>query len=181
MVIDAPTAQRFIQAYKAFLGSLVSDEDKAGKEVTEWLALGRDCYGADRSLLARYRAAHPRADSEMLDAMAHMLLGRWVHLKDTRTYSVVLDIDAEGAYAVLGLTQALANISAGDGRGLGSGLVMEAALVPLNGRWVCDGLIKNPVWLGANYRRSYTASYQALRQSGQFSMKPITFTEPPSL
>lgn len=172
MVIDTPTAQRFIQAYKAFLGSLVSVEDKAGRDVTEWLALGRDCYGADRSLLALYRAAHPQPDSEMLDAMAHMLLGRWVHLKDTRTYSVVLDLDAERAYAVLGLTQPLANISAGDGRGLGSGLVMEAALVPLNGRWVCDGLIRNPVWLGTNYRRSYTASYAALRKAGGFSAGP---------
>ncbi len=173
MVIDAPTARRFISAYMAFLGSLVSAEDKAGQETTQWLVAGRDRFAADRSLLATYRAGHPQADAEMLDAIAQMQLGRWVHLKDTRAYSVLLDMDATHAYAVLGLTQRLRDITTASGEGVGSGLVMEAALVPLNGHWVCDGLIKDPVWLGPNYRRSYTAQYQALRKNGQFSVAPL--------
>lgn len=56
---------------------------------------------------------------------------------------------------------------------MGSGLVIRAALVPLNGRWVCDGLIQNPVWLGPGYRKSYTASYTALRKAGGFSAGPV--------
>jgi hypothetical protein len=172
MVIDAPTAQRFIAAYKDFLGSLVSAKDKAGKTVLAQLAAGRERYCADRTLLAAYRAAHPNADAQMLDAIAQSQMGNWVHLKDTRAYSVVLDVDATRAYAVLGLTQPLRTIGLKGDKVMGSGLVIQAALVPLGGRWVCDGLIQNPVWLGPNYRRSYTASYTALRKGGQFSVGP---------
>lgn len=173
MVIGPPTASRFINAYMAFLGSLVSDEDKQGPSTTTWLVKGRERYAADRSLLDTYRAAQrklsasKRADAEMLDAIARIQVGRWVHLKDTRAYSVVLDDQATQAYAVLGLTQRIR-----DTNNQGTGLVMEAALVPLNGHWVCDGLIKGLVSLGPNYRRSYTAHYQALRQSGRFSVSP---------
>lgn len=158
MVIDVPTAQRFIAAYKDFLGSLVQPHEKAGIDLIQWLALGRDRFVADRTLL---------------DATAQSQLGQWVHLKDTRAYSVLMDMDATQAYAVLGLTQPLRTIDAGSkGHVMGSGLVIQAALVPLNGRWVCDGLIQNPVWLGPGYKRSYTASYAALRKAGAFSAGP---------
>jgi hypothetical protein len=173
MVIDSPTAQRFIAAYKDFLCTLVSAQDKAGKGVTQWLALGRDRYVQDRALLDAYRAANPKADAQMLDAIAHSQFGQWVHLKDTRAYSVLLDMEATRAYAVLGLTQPLRTIGMTNNQAMGSGLVMQAALLPLNGRWVCDGLIQNPVWLGTNYRRSYTASYTALRKAGAFSVVPV--------
>lgn len=173
MVIDSPTAKRFIAAYKDFLGTLVSAQDKASKDVVQWLALGRDHFVADRSLLDAYRAANPKADAQMLDAIAHSQVGQWVHLKDTRTYSVLLDMDATRAYAVLGLTQPLRTIGLTRDEPMGSGLVIQAALVPLNGHWVCDGLIQNPVWLGPNYRRSYTASYTALRKAGGFSVGPV--------
>lgn len=172
MVIDAPTAQRFIAAYKDFLGSLVSAQERVGKDVTHWLAIGRDRFVADRALLASYRAANPNADAEMLAAIAQTQFGRWVHLKDTRAYSVLMNMDATQAYAVLGLTQPLRHIDAGKGYVMGSGLVMQAAMLPLGGRWVCDGLIQNPVWLGPAYKRSYTASYTALRKVGGFSVGP---------
>lgn len=172
MVIDTPTAQRFIQTYMAFLNSLLSAKDKMGKNVIAQLVAGRDHYCADRTLLHAYRAAHPKADAQMLDAIAQSQMGSWVHLKDTRAYSVLLDMDATRAYAVLGLTQPLRTIDIKGEKVMGSGLVIQAALVPLGGRWVCDGLIQNPVWLGSNYRRSYTASYTALRKGGQFSVGP---------
>lgn len=169
MVIDPPTASRFINAYMAFLGTLVNDKDKQAKSTTTWLVKGRDRFAADRTLLDAYRSAHTKGsaplDAEMLDAIAQSRIGRWVYIKDTRAYSVLLDVQATQAYAVLGLTQRLRDLSQ-----WGSGIVMEAALVPLNGgRWVCDGLIVSPTGLGPNYRRSYTAHYQALRASGQFS------------
>lgn len=81
MVIDKPTAQRFIPTYMAFLDSLLSAKDKAGKDVIAQLAIGRDRYCADRTLLDAYRAAHPEADAQMLDAIAHSQMGNWVHLK----------------------------------------------------------------------------------------------------
>ena len=76
------------------------------------------------------------------------------------------------AYGVLGLTQPLRTIDAGEGYVMGCGLTMQAALVPLKGRWVCDGLIKEPVWLGPGYKRRYTESYTALRKADSFSLGP---------
>ena len=111
MVIDTPTAQRFIQTYMAFLSALVSRKKKEGKELIELLVEGRERYYADRSLLDNYRASHPQADAEMLNAIAQSRVGRWVHMKDTRAYSVVLDVDATHTYAVLGLTQPLRSMA----------------------------------------------------------------------
>lgn len=172
MVIDAPTAQRFIAAYMHFLSSLLHPKETKGLGVTQRLAKGRDHFVADRTLLERYRKNNPKADAEMLDAIAQSQFGRWVHLKDTRAYSVLLDEAATRTYGVLGLTQPLRTIDAGEGYVMGSGLAMQAALVPLNGRWVCDGLIQNPVWLGPGYKRSYTENYTALRKAGRFSVGP---------
>jgi hypothetical protein len=133
---------------------------------------GRARFVADRTLLARYRQKHPQADAEMLDATTQSQFGHWVHLKDTRGYSVLLDDAATRAYGVRGLTQPLRTIDAGEDYVMGSGLAMQAALVPLNDRWVCDGLIQDPVWLGPDYKRSYTESYTALRKAGGFSLRP---------
>lgn len=172
MVIDPPTAQRFIAAYMHFLSSLLQPKDTKGLNVMELLHKGRARFVADRTLLERYRQRHPEADAEMLDAIVQSQFGRWVHLKDTRGYSVLLDDAATHAYGVLGLTQPLRTIDAGEGYVMGSGLAMQASLVPLKGRWVCDGLIQEPVWLGSNYKRSYTESYMALRKAGGFSLGP---------
>lgn len=167
MVIDRSTAGRFIAAYMAFLGTVVGDEEKRGRSPTEWLVIGRDRYAADRSLLDAYRSSHPEADAEMLDAIVAMRIGRWVYLKDTRSYSVLLTEDSSAAYAVLGLTNRLREVAQGE-----SGVVMQAGLMPLNGRWVCDGLLENILLLGPNMRRDLSADYQALRAEGRFSLGP---------
>ena len=70
----------------------------------------------------------------MLDAIAQSRMGRWVHLKDTRAYSVLRDMDATCTYAVLGLTQPLRIIGMKDDKVMGSGLVIKATLVPLGAR-----------------------------------------------
>lgn len=171
-MIDEPTAQRFIAAYMHFLGSLLTPQETKGLAVIPSLNKGRAHFVVDRTLLARYRQKHPQAKAEMLDAIARGQFGSWVHLKDTRGYSVLLDDAATRTYGVLGLTQPLRTIDAGEGYVMGSGLAMQAALVPLSDRWVCDGLIQDPVWLGPGYKRSYTESYTALRKAGGFSLGP---------
>ena len=167
MVIDRLSAQRFIQTYQPFLESLLSEEETQANKVLQRLVLAREHFAADRSLLDTYRATHPEADGEMLDAIATMRLGRWVYLKDTRAYSLLLDEDGKAGYAVLGLTDRLRVVTGGE-----SGLVMLTALIALNGRWVCDGLIKEVVWLGKNMRSELNAHYQTLRHAGRFSDSP---------
>jgi hypothetical protein len=177
MQIDEPTAQRFIQAYMAFLGSLLSEQSKQGLQNSQWLVKARALWAADPSMLQAYRQAQAQqsvaVDESMLDAIAHARVDRWVYLKDTRSYSVFLDAHATQAYAVLGLTQRLRDVGLD-----GSGVTFKAALVPLNGHWVCDGLLADPVHLGSNYRREFNTQYQALRQQGRFSLCPAEEASP---
>ncbi|MGL6069618.1 hypothetical protein, partial [Craterilacuibacter sp.] len=156
---------RFIAAYTNFLGTLVSKEVKRGKLTSRLLAIGRRHYAADRTLLDAFRQAHPQADGEMLDAIAGMKIGRWLYLKDTRSYSVLLDEQTEAAYGVLGLNDPLRMLTRGQ-----SGAVFYGGVMALQGRWVCDGLLENPVWLGSNMRRGFNARYTALRACGAFSV-----------
>lgn len=165
MVIDRVSANRFIAAYMAFLGTLVSDEEKHGKPTTEWLVIGRARYAADRGLLDPYLASHSQGDAEMLDAISAIQVGRWVYLKDTRSYSVLLVVDGSAAYATLGLNDRLRELAQGH-----SGVVMVAGLVRLAGRWVCDGLLEDVVYVGPNMRREFTETYQELRKAGLFHL-----------
>lgn len=165
MVIDRPVADRFIAAYMEFLGTLVSEEEKRGKRASRWLVIGRRRYAEDRTLLDTFRQAKAQADGEMLDAIAGMQIGRWVYLKDTRSYSVLLDEQTEAAYGVLGLTDPVRALTEGQ-----SGAVFSAGVMALQGRWVCDGLLEDTVWLGSNMRREFNECYTALRAGGAFSV-----------
>lgn len=168
MIIDKPLADRFIATYMDFLGTLVTASEKRGKRPTQWLIIGRKNYLADRDTLKAYRAAHPQADAEILDTIGALQFGSWVYLKDTRSYSVFLDEKNQAAFGVLGLTDRLRDII-GD-----SGLIFRTGVMPLGGRWVCDGLLEDPVMVGNNMRRELTTQYQALRQAGAFSLGPVT-------
>ena len=165
MLLSPSSAGRFIDTYMAFLGSLVSDQEKQGQPPSRWLVLGRARYDADRSLLTRYRATLAQADDEILDAIAGLKIGRWVYLKDTRNYSVLIADDGSAAYGVLGLTDRLRVVAQGE-----SGVVMKAGLFALQGHWICDGLIENMTRLGPSLRRDITAIYQRMRNEGKFSL-----------
>lgn len=174
MWIDSSTAGRFIKSYMDFLGTLVSAEEKHGVPVAQWLVVGRARYGADPAALARYRVAHPEADSEILDAVAALKLGRWTYLKDTRSYSVFVAEDRSAAYGVLGLTDRLREVAQGE-----AGVVVTAGVFPLHGRWVCDALFEVIARLGPNLRRDVNETYQRLRRGGSFSLGPTeSGTEP---
>jgi hypothetical protein len=126
MQIERSAADRFINTYMGFLGTLVSAEERRGVRTTQWLVVGRARYGADPETLARYRIAHPEVDKEMLDAIAALKLGRWDYLKDTRSYSLLVAEDGRAAYGVLGLTDRLRDVAQGE-----TGLVVKTGLFPL--------------------------------------------------
>ncbi|WP_028456066.1 hypothetical protein [Chitinilyticum litopenaei] len=167
MVIDSELAHRFIDAYMAFLATLLSEDEKKGKRTAQWLVIGRARFGADRATLAAYRDANPDADMDMLDAIASLRFGRWVYLKDTRAYSVLLPLDCDAALGVLGLTERLSEMAGGY-----SGVVFRTGVMALGGRWVCDGLVEERAMLGGNYRKQYAERYTALRAAGAFTLGP---------
>lgn len=134
--------------------------------VLEVLVSARKRYAADRTLFAQWRAKNGKRDVDILDAIEHIEIGRWIYLKDTRSYSVLLKADAEAAYAVQGLTQRLRDITGY------SGIVMEAGVFPLGKHYVCDGLVASVATLGSNYMASFREEYQTLRQTGRFHQSP---------
>lgn len=166
MHIDDATARRFIGVYQDFLTSLIDPQAGRGKEVLALLSEARARYAADRSLFTVWRANNAGRDAAMLDAIERIEIGRWIYLKDTRSYSVFMHEDGTRAYAVQGLTDRLRDIFGC------SGMVVRTGVFPLNGQFVCDGLFGGAVMLGANYLADFKARYQALREAGGFHAVP---------
>lgn len=166
MVIDPTTARRFIKHYQDFLTSIAQPQECHGVTVVQALVSARKRYVADRTLFAQWRAKNSERDADMLDAIENIEIGRWIYLKDTRSYSVLLKADAEAAYAVQGLTERLRDITGY------SGLVIETGVFALGRHYVCDGLIASVATLGGNYMASFREEYQTLRRTGRFHQVP---------
>lgn len=168
MIVDPNTAAAFIETYKAFLLDIYLPEGRESEtvRVLEKLAQGRERFVAEPTLLDEYIAkVKPpvgSAEHSVLEALKGLQFTRWVYLKDTRAYSVLLKANGSFGCGVLGLTDPLRDIVGG------TGAVLKAGVVCLNGHYVCDGLISEIVWLGRNYKKSYTELYIGLRQAGKF-------------
>jgi len=160
------SARNFISHYQDFLTSIADTQESQGKTGLEILALARKRYASDRNLFSVWRKQNSNRDADLLDAIANIEIGRWVYLKDTRSYSVFLSEDGEAAYAVQGLTNRLRDIS---GR---SGISVLAGVFALDGKYVCDGLLDGVVALGPNYMASFRECYQSLRSKGSFYGAP---------
>ena len=171
MVITPVEASCFIKHYQSFLEAIADPGDSAGKSVIAKLALARKRYAADRRVFGVWREKSTRLDgtcldSEILDAIERVQIGRWIYLKDTRSYSVLIREDGEAAYAVAGLTERLRNIAGH------SGIVVTCGVFALGERYVCDGILDQPLTLGRNYMASFKANYEALCRSGRFYKSP---------
>lgn len=121
----------------------------------------------DRAV-AQMKSRRIRADPEVIEALRQMRLGEWVHLKDLKSGSVLIDIQGQEAYCVTGLTQPLGVIT---GRGV---CLLEAALCPFAGRIVCDGILIARCDLGSNLRRNINDLYRKLKAAGRLHQSPMT-------
>lgn len=134
--------------------------------VTEVVAKGHARYAADpKHLDAAIAAAAARGkplELEVAEATRKMQLKKWIFLRDTKRYSLFVDPNGEAAYGVLGLTQRIRDIVGG------SGVMLETALVPYRGHFVCDGVVSEVLWLGLNYRKDFTALFSKLKKNGAF-------------
>ncbi|MBK9307261.1 MAG: hypothetical protein IPM58_09295 [Nitrospira sp.] len=118
-----------------------------------------------RKSITQLEARNVRLDREVVMALEGIEVRQWVYLRDTKIYSILIDSTADRAFGVLGLTQGIRDITGG------TGLIMEAGLVRYCGRYVCDGVISQAVWLGSGYRRSWNETFKEIKSSGQFHMK----------
>ena len=163
MVVDRELADKFIEVYKTFL-LLVCDEFGQVAENTELLTrlqIGRDIYLEDKWLLDDF-AAEFSVSAEITEAIASLEYGQWVYLRDTTKYSLFIREDQTAAFAVLGLIQPLKEVC---GR---SGMYFGAGLLQLGGKYVCDGLLVDYLYLGKNLRDEYNEAYKELKKEGKF-------------
>jgi len=93
-----------------------------------------------------------------------MRLKKWIFLRDTKCHSLFLDPNGDAAYGVLGLTQRIRDVVGG------SGAMLETAVVPYHGHFVCDGVVSEVLWLGPNYRKDFAAQFARLKKNGAFQV-----------
>ena len=170
MQLAPADAQRFIQGYTlAMLEVLGEQEDGIPGNVVPLLAKARVKLVGKPTLLrqaiARLEARNIRLDREVVMAIKGLEVRQWVYLRDTKLHSIMIDSNADRAFGVLGLTQGIRDIVGG------AGVMIEAGLVRYCGRYVCDGVISQVVWLGPGYRRSWNETFKELKASGQFHVK----------
>jgi len=167
MVVDRELADKFIEVYKTFL-LLVSDEFgevSENEDLLTRLQIGRGIYLEDKGFLDDF-AAEFSVSAEIIEAIASLDYGQWVYLRDTSKYSLFIKEDHTAAFSVLGLVQPLKELC---GR---SGMYFGAGLLQLGGKYVCDGLLVDTLYLGKNLRDEYNEAYKELKKEGKFYKNP---------
>lgn len=170
MQLTPADALRFIHAYKLLMLEVLGEqEDCISGSVVPLLAKARAKLVGKPTLLrqsiARLEARHIKLDREVVMALEGLEVRQWVYLRDTRLHSIMIDLSAERAFGVLGLTQRIRDLVGG------AGVMIETGLVRYRGRYVCDGIISQAVWLGPGYRRSWNETFKEIKASGQFHVK----------
>ncbi|HMS82536.1 MAG TPA: hypothetical protein PKD12_02665 [Nitrospira sp.] len=163
-------AQRFIQGYKLLMLEVLGErEDHITGSVVPLLAKARAKLVGKPALLrqaiAQLEARQAKLDCGVVMALEGLEVRQWVYLRDTKLHSIMIDWNADRAFGVLGLTQGLRDLIGG------TGVIIEAGLVRYCGRYVCDGIISQVVWLGPGYRRSWNETFKEIKASGQFHAK----------
>ncbi len=118
-----------------------------------------------RHAIDQLDARNVRLDPEVVTAIEGLEVRQWVYLRDAKLHSIMIDSSADRAFGVLGLTQRIRDLVGG------TGVIIEAGLVRYCGRYVCDGIILQVVWLGPGYRRSWSERFKEIKASGQFHVK----------
>jgi hypothetical protein len=172
MVIDPQSAQIFINGYSILLAEVYRlSHGKSGLPLLKMLSDAREVINSSPSIIGAAVLSLERKEcpvpQEIISAVKSLQLKQWVYLRDTTRYSVFLDPSGKAAYAVLGLTNRIRDLLSG------SAVSFQTGVVEFAGHFVCDGVVSNPVWLGANYRRDFSAHLAMLKKEGRFFTAPI--------
>jgi len=171
MVIDPPSASHFIAGYKSLLSEvhrLAGEPPSDG--VLNMLAAARERIKMNPVLIEEAAAALESSDQpvapDVLCAIKTLRLRQWVFLRDTTRHSIFIAPKEKEAYAVLGLTDRIRNIVGG------SAVAFNAGVVEYGGRYICDGIIENHVWLGPNYKKDFSSLLADLKKNGRMYLFP---------
>ncbi|WP_027016862.1 hypothetical protein [Comamonas composti] len=171
MLIAKEQALHFINHYQelltevALISGLVKRQEGWGS-VSEMLVAARTAMLADPGLceqaLQSLQDKGLSVAEDVRKAVLSLRVDHWVYLRDTTSYSVLMDArNEEAAYAVKCLTTRLKEL-VGD-----SGAFIECGLLAYQGQLISDGLVGFVAWIGNNYRRSFNQNLTELRAKGQ--------------
>jgi hypothetical protein len=167
MVVTEREASTFIDGYTKIMIQIFGVHPaKHAKTLLAVLAEARSKYSANRSLLnvalRELKAKSVLVAPEVVYAVQHLELKQWIYLRDTSLHSIFIDPSADVAYGVLGLNDRIRDIVGC------SGALVETAVLPFLGRYVCDGIVSNVVLLGPNYRKEFAVLLRQLRAKREF-------------
>ncbi len=172
LLLGSDNALRFIEGYKRVLLEIhrLASARKPAKNVVKTLAAARTKLKETPALLdqaaSALAATGDAVKPELLQALRSMQFARWVYLRSTTRYAIFLDLPTENAYAVVGLTETIEDLLGGPG------VVLDTAILPLAGRYICDGIVQGPILLGPGYRRDFNAALARVRKAGRFHNAP---------
>ena len=169
MKINKNIANQFIAIYREFLLDLYHqfETDDADLKLTEKLVIGRKRFLANRALFLKFIKKNKKIEfpKEVVTAIENIEIGKWVYLKDTKRYSIILGVDGLSGYGVLGLNDEIREI-------VGKPPVaIEAGIMQIQGHFVCDGLIQYFANIGQNYKKEYNLKFKNLKEKQQFKTK----------
>ncbi|MEI6424893.1 MAG: hypothetical protein WCP55_21945 [Lentisphaerota bacterium] len=99
-------------------------------------------------------------DKEMLDVIRKIRYDRFIYLKDTSSYSIVMESDYSRIYKCHGLNDGLQTLISQDYASFECGLVKYDNKIFINGL-VCDW-----IYLGINFKNEVNARFEILKKSG---------------
>lgn len=172
MFIDPHAAHAFIEGYKRLLSEFGAQSKNEPHEqlLQRLIAARRVAVQTPSRLDAAFASIDAQGDAvpqDIVCAIKSLQLKRWVYLRDTTRYSVFIEANGGDAYAVLGLTNRIRDMLGG------SAVVFTAGVVAYEGRYVCDGLIEGPIWLGSNLKREIGVTLAELKRSGHFHVRAL--------
>ena len=184
-LIDPSLARHFIHHYQNLLVQVAKDTDlvnqpEAQQGAVYLLQAARNAVAdapelIDAAQTALQQQGRP-APPEIMQAVATLRVDRWVYLRDTTSYSVLLGVDDQtAAYGVKGLTTPLKELARGE-----AGAVISCGLLVYQGQVICDGLVGFIAWIGPNYCREFNALLSELRATGRFYRDRILPAPKPS-
>lgn len=173
MNLTPADARRFIQTYSALMLAVTGiDRESVKGSIIPFLAEGRGKLAENPALfekaVARLKDRNVGVDPEIVVALRELDLRQWVYLRDTRSYSIFIDVKANRAFGVIGITHGIREIMDG------SGLLTTTGLLRYRGRYVCDRVFSQTLWLGPGHRKSWSETLKTIKAHGRFHVEAKT-------
>lgn len=160
--IKPDIAKRFLKTYKYILLFIYEErrfEYDKDKPVEMYVNSAR-ILDKKPEYLDRWMADVKDYDIEMIDVIRKIRYDRFIYLKDTSSYSIVMESDYSRIYKCHGLNDGLQTLINHDYASFECGLAKYDNMIFIN------GLVCNWIYLGVNFRNEVKARFKILKEAG---------------